>query len=150
MYVSESAVSFLGGAAMKAAYTWCVAPTWQDKLPTLSSDSAQAKEIAVEQQRNDRIVSWTFKIYEIWRHVVWWRGLLAPPSKSKKSRRSWILNVHAEILSETWTTLYQYSQRLFPREFKSSTTLWETQTAHNIYFVDGRPSHPLQVLTVLL
>jgi len=150
MYVSESAVSFLGGAAVKATYTWCVAPTWQDKLPSLSPDSAQAKKIAVEQQRNDRIISWTFKIYEIWRHVGWWRGLLAPRSKSKKSRRSWILKMHAEILSETWTTLYQYSQRLFAGKLKSSTPLWEPQTAQNIYFVDGRPSHPLLVLAILL
>ena len=113
--VSESAVSFLGGAAVKATYKWCIAPTWQDKLPTFSPYSAQAKKIALEQQRNGWNISRTFKSYEIWHHVGWWwRGLMAPRSKSKKSRRSWIPQTHAKIFSETWPTLYQSSQRLFP------------------------------------
>ena len=34
MYVSESAVCFRGKAAVKATYTWKVAPIWHDTLPT--------------------------------------------------------------------------------------------------------------------
>ena len=113
MYVSESAVCFLGKAAVKATYTWWIAPIWLDKFLILSPDSAEAKKIFVEWQRNDWNISWTFKSYEIWCRVGWWRGLMAPWSESKKSRKSWIPNMQAEIFSETWTTLYQSTQRLF-------------------------------------
>jgi hypothetical protein len=71
MYVIESSVCFLGKAAVKATYTWWVAPIWLDKLPNLSLDSYQTKKIAVEWKRNDWNISLTFKSYGIWRRVGW-------------------------------------------------------------------------------